>query len=406
MNLCLINLDLGSFRSSGLAVYGEALATGLAARGHRVVAIASRRRGPGLSGREGLAAHEMVGNHQEIEVYRVPIGPSNWIGFAGRAGRLAMRLRQEHSFDLVHFLDAHCAWAFQGCYVASLFQSFRQRATSDGSLPYHSSAANLVGRLVYYHLARLGPERRSVRRATALIASSQATADEFIAHYGVPAQQVTVVPLGIDTGFFRPIPHSRTSTRQRLGLAPDEPVVLYVGFSTPRKGLETLAHALPLLGGRPKILITGKWEAGYRRKVMEALGPHRDQVLELDYVPDADLPCLYAAADLFVFPSLLEGFGLPPVEAMACGLPVVASAVGSLPEVVSDAGLLVPPRDPVALAGAIQSLLDDGALRHDLGQRGRLRAVAQFDRALMVSGTLDVYERVLAPERKYDPQKA
>jgi len=387
MNLCLINLDLGSFRSSGLAVYGEALAAGLAARGHRVVAIASRRK--------GLADHEMTGDHQEVEVYRVPIGRSNWIGFAVRAGRLATRLSRDQSFDLVHFLDAHFAWAFQGRYVASLFQSFRQRATSDGSLPYHSSAANLVGRFVYYHLARLVPERRAVRRATALIASSQATADEFTAHYGVPRQRVTVVPLGIDTDFFRPIPRSQTSTRHRFGLAPDESVLLYVGFSTPRKGLETLAHALPLLRGRPKVLIAGKWEAGYRRKVMDALGPHRDQVLELGYVPDADLPHLYAAADLFLFPSLLEGFGLPPVEAMACGLPVVGSAVGSLPEVVGDAGLLVPPRDPVALAGAIQSLLDDDSLRHDLADRGRARAVAQFDRAQMVSRTLGVYERVL-----------
>lgn len=387
MDLCLINLDLGSFRSSGLAVYGESLAAGLAARGHRVVAIASRR--------SGLADHEPAGSRQGVEVYRVPIGRSNWIGFAVRAGRLAMRLGQERSFDLVHFLDAHFAWTFPGRYVASLFQSFRQRATSDGSLPYHSSAANLVGRFVYYHLARLVPERRAVHRATALIASSQATADEFIAHYGVPRQRVTVVPLGIDTDFFRPIPRSQTTTRQALGLAADEHVMLYVGFSTPRKGLETLAQALPLLESRPKVLIAGKWETGYRRKVMDALGPHREQVLELGYVPDADLPNLYAAADLFLFPSLLEGFGLPPVEAMACGLPVVGSAAGSLPEVVGDAGLLVPPRDPVALARAIQSLLDDDTLRRDLANRGRARAVAHFDRAQMVTHTLDVYERVL-----------
>ena len=103
MNLCLINLDLGSFRSSGLAVYGEALAAGLAARGHRIVAIASRR--GGLADHEQVPAYQagMAGDHREIEVYRVPIGRSNWIGFAVRAGRLAMRLSQDRSFGLVHF---------------------------------------------------------------------------------------------------------------------------------------------------------------------------------------------------------------------------------------------------------------------------------------------------------------
>ncbi len=386
MDICLINLDFVPFRSSGLAVYGERLALGLAERGHQITVIASRR--------PGMPAHETQG---EIEVYRVPIGRSNWLGFAWYAGRLARRLARVRRFDVVHFLDAHFAYAYRGRYIASLFQSFRQRVSSDRALPYHSSMVNLVGRFVYYHLARLGPERRAVRRsqAAALIASSQATADEFITHYRVPPERVTVVPLGIDTEFFRPLPQAATALRRELGLAAGERVVLYVGFSTPRKGLETLAEALPQLGSDVRLLMVGQWEKGYREKVMRALGRHRDRVLELGYVPDADLPPLYALADLFVFPSLLEGFGLPPVEAMACGVPVVASAVGSLPEVVADAGLLVPPHDADALAGAIQSLLDDDALRRGLGERGRQRATAQFDQSQMVSRTLGVYRSML-----------
>jgi glycosyltransferase involved in cell wall biosynthesis len=121
--------------------------------------------------------------------------------------------------------------------------------------------------------------------------------------------------------------------------------------------------------------------------------------LELGYVRDAELPSLYALADLFVFPSLLEGFGLPPVEAMACGCPVVATTVGSLPEVVGDAGLLVPPQDPQALAGAIRSLLDDDDLCRELGEQGRRRAVDAFDQARMVAHTLEVYDTHLAGER-------
>jgi glycosyltransferase involved in cell wall biosynthesis len=380
MNICLINLDYGPFRSSGLAVYGERLALGLVQRGHRVVMIASRR--------PGMPRDEPGG---DIEVHGVPIGHTNWIGFAWHAGRLAERLAREQHFDVVHFLDVHFAWAYRGCYIASLFQSFRQRATSDRSLPYHSSLANLIGRFLYYHLARLGPERRAVRRATTLIASSGATADEFITHYHAAPGRVSVVPLGIDTHFFQPVSQPPPDWRYDLGLSADERVVLYVGFSTPRKGVETLMQALPHLEPGIRLLIAGRWERGYRAKAMRTLGTHHDQVLELGYVPDADLPRLYALAEVFAFPSLLEGFGLPPVEAMACGLPVVASTVGSLPEVVGDAGLLVPPQDPQALAKAIQSLLDDEALCRELGQRGRKRATSQFDQAQMVARTLDVY---------------
>jgi glycosyltransferase involved in cell wall biosynthesis len=379
MDICLVNLDFAPFRSSGLAVYGETLARGLAERGHRVTVVASRR--------AGLPAHERQG---EIEVWRVPIGRSNWLGWSWHAGRLAGRLHGRRRFDIVHFLDAHFAWAYPDRYVASLFQSFRQRASGDRSLPYHSSAANLAGRFVYYHLARL-PERRAVRRAAALVAASQATAAEFVTQCGASPAKVSVVPLGIDTGFFRPQPKP-LALRQQLGLSEGERVLLYVGFSTPRKGVDTLARALPLLGPEVRLLLVGRWEPGYRDKVRRILGPHRNQVLELGYVADEDLPGLYALADLFVLPSLLEGFGLPPAEALACGLPVVASTAGSLPEVVGDAGRLVPPQDPEALAGAIQSLLADEALRRELGRRGRERAVREFDRARMVERTLAVYE--------------
>jgi glycosyltransferase involved in cell wall biosynthesis len=385
MHICLVNLDYVPFRSSGLAVYGEKLALGLAGLGHRVTVIASLRR--------GLPAREVQG---EIEVYRVPLGRSNWIAFAWHAGRLAQKLRLECDFDIVHFLDAHFAFAYRGRYLASLLQSFRQRATGDRSLPYHSSTANLVGRFLYYHSARLVLERRAVRGASHLLSSSQATAHEFVAHYGVLPERVTVVPLGIDTEFFRPLPRPPARLRRDLGLAAEDRVVLYVGFSTPRKGVETLVRALPFLPSEAKLLVVGKWETGYREKVMRALGPHSDRLLELGYVPDADLPGLYALADVFVFPSLLEGFGLPPVEAMACGCPIVATTVGSLPEVVGEAGLLVPPQEPQALAGAILSLLDDDLLRRDLGEKGRRRAVSSFDQAQMVARTVEVYDAFLS----------
>ena len=117
-----------------------------------------------------------------------------------------------------------------------------------------------------------------------------------------------------------------------------------------------------------------------------------DAVRFLGYVPPADLPALYSAADLFVFPSLYEGFGLPALEALACGTPVVTSSVSALPEVVGDAALQVDPLDVEALAEAMERLLRDDGLRADLRERG-LRRAEEFSWERTARQTLAVYER-------------
>ena len=119
----------------------------------------------------------------------------------------------------------------------------------------------------------------------------------------------------------------------------------------------------------------------------------------LGFVPDDDLPALLTAAEVFVFPSLYEGFGLPPLEAMACGTPVVASDSSSLPEVLGDAALLVPPGDVAALAGALARLLDDGALRARLRERGLARA-ASFTWERTARATLAAYREAAAGARE------
>ena len=161
----------------------------------------------------------------------------------------------------------------------------------------------------------------------------------------------------------------------RLGLPADVPILLYVGFSTPRKGLEYLAQALGCLPPEVHLLMAGKWEAGYRERFLGLLGPACSRVHMLGYVPDAVLPAYFSAANVFVLPTLLEGFGIPLVEAMMAGLPIVTTSAGSAGEVTGDAGLVVPPADVPALAGALTRVIQDPALSARLVEAGKQRVL-------------------------------
>lgn len=377
MRICLINLDGFPHRSSGLAVYGEALAMGLTELGHRVTVITARR--PGLSARD---------RYGEVEVLRVA-APLDWIGFAWHAGVLVEALHRRRPFDAVHFADVHFAYHYRGPFVASAFQSFRQRVTSDGGLPYHSSWRGLAVRMVYYRAARHLAEAPAVRRARLILAGSEATAGEFVAHYRADPQRVRVVPLGVDLTRFRP--SSAHALRRDLGLADGDVVLLYVGFCTPRKGLEHLARAMQSLPPNVKLVVVGRWEAEYRARFDRILGEARGRVIVRGYVADEELPQYYSMADVFVFPSLLEGFGLPLAEALACGTPVVATQGSAVPEVVGPGGRLVPPRDPEALAAALRVLAADASLRRHLGNEGRKWVLGRFDQRRMVRETAEAY---------------
>jgi len=379
LRICIVSLDLLPSRSSGLAVYGETLVRGLVALGHDVTVVTSRR--------GGQLPYEIV---EGVPVHRVPTWRADWIGFAHHAGRAVAGLGRAQPFDVVHFLDVHFAYGYRGRFVAGIFQSFRQRATSDGGLPYHANLRGLAGRMAYYNAARWLAEVPALQRADRLVASSQATADEFIAHYHADPARISVVPLGIDLGRFQRV--DATDLRARLDLA-GNPLLLYVGFCTPRKGLDVLARALPMLPPEARLVVVGRWEADYRQKFYRAAGCAAHKVVEVGQVPDADLALYYSMADLFVFPTLLEGFGLPLVEAMACETPVVATRTSSVPEVLGPGGRVVPPKDPQALAAAITELLADSESRRILGQSGRAWVLARYDRARMVAGTLAVYDR-------------
>ncbi len=187
--------------------------------------------------------------------------------------------------------------------------------------------------------------------------------------------------------------------RRRLAL-PNR-MILYLGTIEPRKGIDTLLAAWAALAASlpgVHLVVAGKpgWGTDQLHTQVRHLGL-QDRVHWTGYVADADLPALYSAAEVFAFPSRYEGFGLPPLEAMACGTPVVSSSAASLPEVVGDAGLLVPPDDAPALAEALRHVLTEPGLHAELRARGLYRA-GEFTWQRTASLTRTVYEAVVSSQ--------
>jgi glycosyltransferase involved in cell wall biosynthesis len=379
MRLCLVNPEFTPFRGSGQAVHAEKVARGAAAH-HSVTVVTAAR--------AGAPAAEILKGVRVIRVPVCPRDPSGWISFARRCAPVVEGLLRRGEVEMAHVLDLHVGCFLRVPFVATLHQSFRQRLTGDRGLPYHSSLANLLQRTPYYLAARV-LEERAARRASAFLSVSASTLDEFVRHYRVDRARARVVPNGIDTALFRR--RDASALRERLGLA-DRKVLLHVGFSTPRKGLEFLADALRLLERDDlRLLLVGRWEKGYRERFFRRLGPRASVLVETGYVPDAEMPLYYSAADLLVLPSLLEGFGFPIAEALACGIPVVATRVGSIPEVAGPHARLVPPADGAALAAAIAAALADEGERERIGVDGPDWVERNFSERAMVEGTLGFY---------------
>ncbi|MCX6030230.1 MAG: glycosyltransferase family 1 protein [Chloroflexi bacterium] len=234
------------------------------------------------------------------------------------------------------------------------------------------------------------------RRATHVIAVSEQTRRDLIAAYRLPPEKITVIQEAADPRFGPQPPEAVTAVRARFGL-PDR-YVLFVSTIEPRKNLIRLLAAFERVhaaGLTDALVIVGKrgWLYDDFFAALER-SPARQAVIFPGYVPDADLPAVYAGSQVFAFPSLFEGFGLPVLEAMACGAPVICSNTSSLPEVAGDAALLVDPLDVDALTDALHRLLADPDLHADLARRGLAQA-ARFSWAQTAMKTLAVYRRLL-----------
>ena len=212
---------------------------------------------------------------------------------------------------------------------------------------------------------------RSLERASAIIASSTNTANDLRELFDVPKSRIDVVLLGVSSRF-RPLSAvERAEARLKLGLP--ERYILFMSTIEPRKNLITLIEAWAMMRDRPDLVIAGGWGWGFEgvKEQIERLGSGVHVLGEVD--PGDQVP-IYNLALALAHPAWYEGFGMSPLEAMACGTPVVVSNASSLPEVVGDAGLLVPPDDPDAWREALERVLDDVELAAGMRRRGLLRA--------------------------------
>ena len=236
----------------------------------------------------------------------------------------------------------------------------------------------------------------AVRRADHIVADSRATKQDLISMLGVPQEKITVVYLAADPAYQPLSAEDASAARSRYDLEPG--YVLCVGTLEPRKNIPGLLHAYRHLRDTasidvPLVLVGGKgwlYDEIFRRVEELHLAHH---VRFLHDVPDADLPAIYSAAGVLITPSFYEGFGLPALEAMACGTPVVVAARASLPEVVGDAGLLIDPDDAEDIARALARVLTEDALQTKMRRRGLAQA-ARFTWQQAARQTLDVYHKV------------
>jgi glycosyltransferase involved in cell wall biosynthesis len=283
-----------------------------------------------------------------------------------------------------------CAAVYYPCFDMHLQRHGGRVATIHDLMPllqpaqYPEADAALFRRIV----------PRIAREADALIAVSQHTKDSLVRHLGVPPERVAVVHHGVDPRF-RPV-RAGAIVAMRAALGLDGPYLLFVGTAEPRKNLPRLVDAFALLRARGTVdvdlVIAGKaaWGSAGLRERIAAHG--MDGCVRLPgHVDAALLPALYSGAAAFVLPSIAEGFGMPLLEAMACGVPVVASNSTALPEVYGDAALGFDPLSTEELAAALARVLGDQPLRADLVARG-LRRAAGFTWEAAARKTLEVIE--------------
>jgi glycosyltransferase involved in cell wall biosynthesis len=246
------------------------------------------------------------------------------------------------------------------------------------------------------YFAMLGP--RSIRRARRVMVSSQAVSRELIDLYHIAPERVAYVPLAADSIFVPQAPTEVADVRKRFGLP--ERYVLYVGTIDPRKDLRRLRAAYELLPpdltDDSALVFVGRTNRGAERLAQElrTAGP-RGHIIGLDYVPREMLPAIYSGASIFVYPSRYEGFGLPVLEAMSCGAPVIVSSAAALAELVDDAGVVLRTEGVEELTQAMERLLRFEAEQLRLRQAGLTRSKA-FSVERLGRETAEVYRQALA----------
>lgn len=403
----------GNPRCGGQGVYTRHLARELVNLGHSVEVL-SGQPWPVLDAGVGFTPVPGLDLYRDPDPFRVPHprelqSVHDWLEFgvmctAGfpeprtfslRARRLLAARR--HEFDVVH--DNQCL----GSGLLGLLEdgwplltTLHHPITVDRELAL-SHAENAYRRLTQRRwFGFLGMQMRVARRLPRIVTVSESSKRDIAAQMGVDPARMTVVPVGVDHTVFRPRPERPKVTGR---------IMVTTSSDVPMKGLVPLLEAVAKLRTerRVELVVIGKpTEGGRVARTIERLGLESAVRCERG-ISDDELACLYAEAEVAVVPSLYEGFSLPAIEAMACGVPLVATTGGALPEVVGrdgETGLLVPPGDPEALAGGIRRVLDDPVLARLLGDGGRERVLGRFTWEATARDTAAQYEVVLDDHRR------
>lgn len=289
--------------------------------------------------------------------------------------------------DLLHYPHFDVPWFVPGDVIATIHD------LKYISKPEFFSHLGRIKRLIMLVMMVF-----TVRRARHIIAVSESTRQDIIRYLHAIPQKVSVVHEGVESIYFkRPSQAMLRSVLSHYGL--QQPYILFVGERRPHKNIPGLLRAFDIFLKTNELpyhlVIVGKRYADYQEpeRLVERLGLTNNVHL-LDYVPDEELPSLYRSAEAFALLSHYEGFGLPVLEAMASGTPVIASCTTSLPEVVGDAGLLIDPDNPVECAHALRQIVSGGKQRETCITKGKERA-RMFTWERCARETLSIYLKVI-----------
>ncbi len=383
----------GTRDSGGMNVYIRELSRELGRRGHSMDIFTRRR---------DATAPEVVELDSNTRVIHVSAGPPGADKHSLRQhlpqflrGVLAFQEKTGTAYDLIHSHYWLSGWVGQALQVHWAVPHVIMFHT----LGEAKNRAYLAQREPRY---RIEAEGQIAAEADRVICASEGERELLVGVYGVQPERLEVVPCGVDLDLFRPL--NQRYARRRLSLPLEEPIVLFVGRIEPLKGIDILLRAVAQLDSHLCLLVVGGDEQDAPRRadlrsLASTLGIE-DRVQFVDAVPHHQLPLYYNAADACVIPSHYESFGLVALEAMACGVPVVASRVGGLQDTVRDGqtGYLVPWQLPEPFAERLALILGNGELRRSLGLIAR-SAVERFRWSEVAARVETIYHELVGRQR-------
>jgi glycosyltransferase involved in cell wall biosynthesis len=348
--------------------------------------------------RNGVEVDHYFTDREKWAIYKISNGKSEFIRKAKRNplvdNPIFMKLKLSNLF-LDYRLGKHIPTGYdlyhitnQNMSVLNYYSNISTNVITVHDIAYFKYHANplkkIFSRLVY----------RGIKYSDFLIAVSNSTKNDLINYFTVPEEKIRVIHHGVDSAFKPLAPKDVEEVYTKYNIDKNCRYILHVGGNAPRKNLPVLIKAFHrLINGfkikNVKLLKINNMD----RELIRRLKIEK-YVKIIDYVPEEDLPKFYNLADVFVFPSIYEGFGFPPLEAMACGTPVITSNASSLPEVVGGAGIMLDPNDVDGFAKAMYNVLTDEGLRQEMIKRG-LERVKKFSWDKAARETLEVYKEVV-----------